>query len=126
MSDKRKKLKFAAKRKERAERQAAEEGAWRASKGLPGGWVAADPTQQAPYNSASPPPTYYVDVEVNCRDCGVEEVWTAKDQKWYYEVIKGTLFATAVRCINCRKKVREQKAIQRQQMAEADKRRSPT
>jgi hypothetical protein len=125
MSDKRKKEKFAAKRVERLKKQEAEENEWRAAKGLHCRRVAADPKQQVPINSYSQsPPTYYEDIEFTCRDCKKIEVWTAHQQKWYYEVVKGSLFATAVRCHDCRKKVREQKAIQRQQMAEAEKRRS--
>jgi len=50
-----------------------------------------------------------VDLEFECRDCGRHEVWTARQQKWYYEVAKGSLYATAVRCRNCRRKRREAK-----------------
>ena len=125
MSDKRKKEKFAEKRAQRLEKQRAEENEWRAAKNLHCRRVAADPKQQVPINSYSlSPPTYYEDVEFTCRDCKKVEVWTAHQQKWYYEVAKGSLFATAVRCHDCRMVIREQKTIQRQQMAAADKKRS--
>jgi hypothetical protein len=49
-------------------------------------------------------PEYYVDKPFKCRDCGKEEIWRAKDQKWYYEEAKGHIDATAVRCRACRKR----------------------
>ena len=89
---------------------------------LPLGAVAADKSQQPPNNSYSPPPDYYVDIEFTCKDCGSQEVWTAEQQKWYYEVAKGSLYATAVRCRDCRNKIKEQKERQRKQMVEAEQR----
>jgi hypothetical protein len=47
-------------------------------------------------------PSYYLDRPFTCRDCGVEEVWTAKQQKWWYEVAHGHIDSTAVRCRACR------------------------
>ena len=54
-------------------------------------------------------PTFYVDLAFTCRDCGIEEVWTAKQQKWWYEVIHGHIDSTAVRCRACRRAYREQR-----------------
>jgi len=71
---------------------------------IPEGAIPADPSQQVPNNSYSPPPTYYIDKHFVCVDCGSEEVWTASKQKWYYEVAKGPLYATSVRCLDCRRK----------------------
>ncbi|MCA9203194.1 MAG: zinc-ribbon domain containing protein [Planctomycetales bacterium] len=39
-----------------------------------------------------------------CVDCGKSQVWSAQQQKWYYEVAKGSLYATAIRCRECRQK----------------------
>ena len=75
---------------------------------LPEGAIAADLSEQAPNNSYSPP-LYYVDQPFTCVDCGRDEVWTAQQQKWYYEVAKGTIYGTAVRCRTCREEVRAQK-----------------
>jgi len=83
--------------------------------------VIADPSQQAPNNSYSPPPRFYVDTPFTCVDCGADEVWAADDQKWYYEVVKAPLYATAIRCRSCRKKLQHAKEVQRQQMDEADR-----
>jgi hypothetical protein len=86
-------------------------------KGMPNDAVVADPLKQVPNGSYDPPPLWYVDKEFRCVDCGKEETWTASQQKWYYEEAKGTLYATAKRCHECRVKIRDAKALQREQMA---------
>ena len=65
------------------------------------GRIPADLTQQAPNNSYGPP-LFYEDYEFTCVDCGRQEVWTAEQQKWWYEVAKGPIYARAVRCRACR------------------------
>jgi hypothetical protein len=92
-----------------------------ANGGLPPGAVAADISQQIPINTYGSPKSFYVDIAFKCRDCGREEVWTAKQQKWFYEVAKGSLHATAVRCRECRTRLREQREQQRQQVDAAAK-----
>ena len=104
MSDKRKKLEFAAKRERRRLKRLADDGLIRNGVEIPRAAILADPSQQVPNNSYSPPPLFYVDKEFVCVDCGRQEEWTAQQQKWYYEVAKGSLYATAVRCRDCRRK----------------------
>jgi hypothetical protein len=53
---------------------------------------------------------YYVDTPFRCGDCGKEEVWTGTQQKWCYEVAKGFVYSTAIRCRACRRKERERRA----------------
>jgi hypothetical protein len=77
---------------------------------LPAGAIPADLSQQAPHNSYSPK-LYYVDQRFVCVDCGSEEVWTAEDQKWYFEIAKGPIKAKAIRCQDCRKTHRAIKGI---------------
>ena len=48
-------------------------------------------------------PLYYFDKHFTCKDCGSSELWTAKQQKWWYEIAKGSINSTAVRCRPCRK-----------------------
>jgi len=60
-------------------------------------------------NSYSPAPEYYYDIEFECRDCGVTEIWNADQQKWWYEEAGGYFFSTAVRCRKCRELERERK-----------------
>ncbi len=34
---------------------------------------------------------YYQDRSFRCRDCGVEEIWTAAQQQWWYEQAQGDI-----------------------------------
>jgi hypothetical protein len=56
---------------------------------------------------------YYVDVPFRCKDCGKDEIWTATQQKWWYEVAKGFIYSTAIRCRTCRRKVQAHRAESR-------------
>lgn len=64
----------------------------------------------APYNSYGPPDFiargYYEDVPFTCVDCGEAQLWTATQQKWWYEVAKGQVYSIAKRCRACRRKRR--------------------
>lgn len=70
---------------------------------MPEGAVMADTSKQVANNSDSAPVLHYVDKPFKCIDCDKEQVWTASQQKWYYEVAKGSLYATAIRCRACRR-----------------------
>ncbi len=61
---------------------------------------------------------HYVDIPFSCRDCGKAEVWTAQQQKWWYEVAQGGVWTTARRCRPCRRKAKEVKDRARQIQAE--------
>ena len=66
--------------------------------------VPADISQQnVNPNPYGPPVLFYEDLRFTCRDCGSREVWTAEQQKWWYEVAKGKLYSTAARCRPCRR-----------------------
>lgn len=45
---------------------------------------------------------FYLDRSFTCRDCGSREVWTAKQQKWWFETARGSMYSSAVRCRACR------------------------
>ena len=62
----------------------------------------ADQSKMDHINTYGKLPEYYIDKPFVCRDCGKEEIWKAKDQKWYLEEAKGHSDATAVRCHACR------------------------
>jgi Probable zinc-ribbon domain len=72
----------------------------------------------APNNSYGAPDFvtrgFYVDRPFRCKDCGKDQVWTATQQKWWYEVVKGFAWSTAIRCRACRRKERERQANARQ------------
>lgn len=57
---------------------------------------------------------YYRDEPFQCRDCGVSEVWTATQQKWWYEIAKGGVSTRATRCRPCRRKARDAARLQRE------------
>lgn len=76
----------------------------------PPGAVEADPAELAHNNTYGLLPRYYLDKAFTCRDCGSAELWTAKQQKWWYEVAKGNINSTAVRCRACRRREQERRA----------------
>jgi hypothetical protein len=76
----------------------------------PGNIAPVNPNALAPSNSYSPLPLFYVDKPFTCKDCGKAEVWTATQQKWWYEVAKGNIDSTAIRCRPCRRKEQQRKA----------------
>lgn len=61
-------------------------------------------------------PRYYLDKAFVCVDCGSDEIWTAKQQKWWYEIRKGHIDSIAKRCRRCRRVIREAKAEQKAHM----------
>jgi len=77
----------------------------------PLGAVAADPLRLLHNNTYDPLPAYYIDRPFICRDCGKEQIWLAAQQKWWYEVIKGSIYSTAVRCLACRRLRRKARCI---------------
>jgi hypothetical protein len=78
------------------------------------GQVMVNPTLLRPTNSYGIPDFvergFYVDRPFSCKDCAKCEVWTATQQKWWYETAKGDVWTVAVRCRLCRRRERERKA----------------
>ena len=107
-SNKQRRKELKAARSQRAKHQKQAKIAWQ--KRPPSGAIAVDHSKLAPNNSYTLPPDYYTDQPFTCRDCGVEEVWTAERQQWWCEVAKGSIFSTAIRCRACRKVERDRKA----------------
>ncbi len=74
---------------------------WAASHG-----VIVDLTSLAPNNSYDDRDFvecgYYLDRLFTCAGCKSQEIWTAVQQKWWYEVAKGGLYTTAKFCRTCR------------------------
>lgn len=113
-SNKQRRLEIKARRRKRAELKAA----------YPAGGINYRPLNSVKANLyelghngyMTPLPSYYVDKPFKCRDCGIQEIWTATSQKWWYEEVKGYLDSTAVRCKECRKKLRLEKQQQKEHM----------
>ena len=64
--------------------------------------ILADHTQLQHNNTYDPLPLFYVDKVLCCRSCGKEEVWSAQQQKWWYEIAKGNINSKAIHCRACR------------------------
>ncbi len=80
--------------------------------------VVADHSQLDHINTYSPLPNFYVDQPFTCQLCNASEIWTAKQQKWWYEIAKGHIDSTAVHCRKCRDKIKREKDLQQQHMQE--------
>lgn len=80
---------------------------------LSGGGVPVKRDALAPNNSYGHPDYvargYYLDKPFTCAACGSEEIWTASQQKWWYEVAKGYVYSTAKLCRACRRRERDRR-----------------
>lgn len=74
----------------------------------PAGTVRVNVAALAPANSYGAPKFvyrgYYEDIPFTCSGCGAAQVWTAWQQKWWYEVAKGYIYSTAKYCRACRRR----------------------
>jgi hypothetical protein len=70
--------------------------------------VAVDQSALAPYNRYGDPGFvergYYVVKPIACEACDAEEVWTAQQQKCWYELAKGSVYSTARLRLECRRR----------------------
>jgi hypothetical protein len=64
--------------------------------------IPADLSQQRPNNSYSPK-EFYEDIPFKCIRCGIDSVWTAREQKWWYEIVKASTYSRPTRCLDCRR-----------------------
>lgn len=83
-------------------------------KELPVGTAPVNAALLAPYNSYGVPAFvergYYVDIPFQCEGCGKLEIWSAAQQKWWYEVAKGYVYSTAKLCRSCRRREQAHRA----------------
>jgi len=80
---------------------------------VPRGALPADQTKLVHDGTYGPRPRFYMDQPFTCVDCGKAEVWTAADQKWWYEVAQGKIASRASRCRDCRRKRRLRRSQER-------------
>lgn len=85
---------------------------------VPRGALLADPAKLLHSGTLSGRPRLYRDTTFVCVDCGVEEVWTAVQQKWWYEEAKGQLDTVAKRCRDCRRAERLRRLLVRRRQIE--------
>ena len=69
---------------------------------IPRGAIPAEPSLLLHDGTYGQRPRYYADHAFTCIECGASEVWTAAQQKWWYEVAKGKIASRANRCRACR------------------------
>jgi hypothetical protein len=109
-SGKQRRVEISAKRKQRA---ANRESQGKLSEPAHHRMIPVNEALLAPNNSYGAPDFvrrgYYIDLPFRCVDCGTEEIWTGTQQKWWYEVAKGFVYSTAIRCRSCRRKKRERR-----------------
>jgi hypothetical protein len=90
----------------------------RAQRELAKSHVLVNPENLRPANSYGTPDFvkrgYYVDMPFNCKACGVAQVWTETQQKWWYESVKGDVWTVAVLCRACRKREQARRAAARE------------
>ena len=48
-------------------------------------------------------PPYYRDQRFTCTDCKERFTWTADEQRFWYEQLRGSIYSEAARCQTCRK-----------------------
>ncbi|MFZ6676534.1 zinc-ribbon domain containing protein [Undibacterium sp. Tian12W] len=80
---------------------------------VPVGAIPADREVLRSNNTYGLLPLFYMDYAFNCRDCGCAQIWTGKQQKWWYEIMQGNINSVAIRCRPCRKKEQQRKKLVR-------------
>jgi hypothetical protein len=72
--------------------------------------VAVNRAALAPDNSYSVPDFvergFYIDTPFECQECGKPQIWKATQQRWWYEIAKGSVWTTARLCRPCRQRER--------------------
>jgi len=80
--------------------------------------VLVNPANLRPTNSYGTPEFvlrgHYLDMPFSCKSCGVAQVWTEAQQKWWYESAKGDVWTIAVLCKPCRRREQARKAAARE------------
>jgi hypothetical protein len=69
-------------------------------------------------------PLWYEDLNFTCRDCGKREVWTSRQQQWWYEVAGGAIETVAIRCRACRTAKRRKDAAMTERTRESRQQRA--
>ncbi len=67
-------------------------------------------------NNYGAAPEYYYDVIYTCLDCRKKVMWSAKDQKYWYEALGKNTNSKAIRCQICRCHIQAIKEEQKRHM----------
>ncbi len=77
---------------------------------LPKNAVAGNIREQMFCHMCHTPKYFYVDIERECVQCNQLFVFSAKEQKYWYETLKFNFHSSAIRCVSCRRKQRSDKS----------------
>ena len=77
---------------------------------IPKGSLPGNPDNQSHPSSLSVH-YFYNDINYTCAGCGIEQVWTAKQQKRYYEEQKGIIYNKPKWCRECHIKRMQKRLI---------------
>ncbi len=78
---------------------------------IPAGAIAVNPASLIMSSTFAYIPAFYQDILFQCVQCDDRQIWTAKAQRWWYEIAQGDIESTAKYCRSCRLKKREQAKI---------------
>lgn len=81
---------------------------------MPKGAVRGDPRRQSFCGMCDVPKYFYVDEDRTCVECDKPFVFEAGEQKFWYEDLQFNFASTAMRCVDCRRRVRSGKSLQHQ------------
>ena len=112
----RRRIKHGAKEAELARERAKEKA--RATRELAKKHVLVNPQNLSPTNSYGTPEFvkrgHYVDLPFNCKSCGIAQLWTETQQKWWYESAKGDVWTVAIMCRTCRRREQARRTAARE------------
>lgn len=83
---------------------------------MPEGAVRGDVRKQSLCPICDVPKYFYVDQGKRCVQCGEDFIFSAKEQKHWFETLQFYIYSQAIRCVKCRKLARSEKALQQQLM----------
>ncbi len=78
---------------------------------IPEGAIPGNPELQVFCASCHKPKYFYLDIPKKCVQCNEEFVFYAKEQKYWYEVLKFRFNSVAIRCPSCRKSKRSEAVL---------------
>ena len=78
---------------------------------LPPGAVRGDPHKQLGIGAFDVPRYFYLDQERCCVQCREQFVFSGREQKYWYESLGFNFASRAIRCLECRRKRRSDKAL---------------
>lgn len=81
---------------------------------LPKGAVRGDVRKQQFCPACHVPRYFYVDDDRSCLQCGCHFVFSAREQKYWFETLHFHFGSVAIRCVECRRKQRSNRALNAQ------------